>query len=149
MATSLRTYERIAQALSSSSFSSLKRVNLWNERSVCDSKTSNRTLSNNNERAMDDGTKSSRPKSDLWFSRQKAKADEQWFEQFEKLKLYKDTHGDCMVPNSYTDDFSLRGKQDRRRRRLRIWFLIWKFWSVHHFLFYFIKMSMREVLTVP
>lgn len=52
----------------------------------------------------------SRPKSDLWFSRQKAKADEQWLEQFEKLKNYKARYGDCMVPNSYTEDFSLRGE---------------------------------------
>ena len=51
-----------------------------------------------------------KPKSDLWFSRQKQKADEQWFEQFNKLKVYKEKYGDCMVPNSYTEDFSLRGK---------------------------------------
>lgn len=115
------------------------------------SKTSNETLSNNSERAMDDGTKSSRPKSDLWFSRQKAKADEQWFEQFEKLKLYKDTHGDCMVPNSYTDDFSLRGKQYRRRRRRMMMRIVHDLEVVECVVesSFFMKMSMRKVSTVP
>lgn len=52
-----------------------------------------------------------KPKSELWFTRQKQKADEQWVVQFNKLKEYKEKYGDCMVPNSYTEDFSLRGEQ--------------------------------------
>jgi len=60
-----------------------------------------------------------KPKSELWFSRQKQKADEQWFEQFNKLKVYKKKYGDCMVPNSYTEDFSLRDWVKNQRFQYR------------------------------